>query len=51
MKLRKNYVRRVLRGGSIDYVAPWDLRCTFRYAYPPEFRFRNFGFRVVIRRK
>jgi formylglycine-generating enzyme required for sulfatase activity/energy-coupling factor transporter ATP-binding protein EcfA2 len=38
--------RRVLRGGAFDYF-PDDLRCAYRFSYYPNFRYRNFGFRVV----
>jgi hypothetical protein len=43
-------VRRVLRGGFY-YVDTWDLRTTNRIRDVPVVRYRNIGFRIVIRRK
>ena len=40
-------VRRVLRGGSYD-LGTWSLRASDRYGVEPEYRRRDFGFRVVI---
>ena len=38
---------RILRGGSFYYTREF-ARCTTRQRYYPDFRFYNFGFRVVI---
>ena len=49
MKLRKNAVRRVLRGGSSVNRDARFWHMTYRYWYGPEFRFWDYGFRFVIR--
>ena len=38
---------RVLRGGAFD-VNIWFVRCAFRYRYNPNFRYDDFGFRLVV---
>ena len=40
-------VLRVLRGGSFDYSGK-NLRCSNRYRYDPDDRFRIIGFRVTV---
>ena len=50
MKLRKNSVPRVLRGGGYVFDSR-NLRVTFRFWNMPESRGRNFGFRFVVRGK
>jgi formylglycine-generating enzyme required for sulfatase activity len=50
MKLRKNYVERVLRGGCFDF-GTGDLRVTRRRRDLPEVRDGVIGFRFVIRGK
>jgi hypothetical protein len=52
MKLRKNNVSRVLRGGGY-YDDSWIMRVLYRIASKPEVRsrFRDNGFRFVIRGK
>ena len=39
--------KRVLRGGSF-YYARDGVRCAFRYAYSPDYRDNNIGFRVCV---
>jgi len=48
MKLIKNRVGRVLRGGGFDYIAG-GLRVSLREWLKPEDRGWNLGFRFVIR--
>ena len=50
MKLRKNSVDRLLRGGC--YVSDSGfLRVSFRNWLKPEYRGRAYGFRFVVRRQ
>ena len=42
--------RRVLRGGSFDF-ASWILRVTCGGGILPEYRGRDGGFRIVVRRR
>ena len=39
--------RRVVRGGSWDYLLPWGLRSAYRYWYVTGIRLNNLGFRVA----
>jgi formylglycine-generating enzyme required for sulfatase activity len=50
MKLNKNSVNRVLRGGSCGS-ATLFLRCSESLRLAPMFRFRFSGFRFVVRGK
>jgi hypothetical protein len=50
MKLRKNAVYRVLRGGSY-YFDSWEVRVTYRYRFKSMSRDWPDGFRFVIRGK
>jgi formylglycine-generating enzyme required for sulfatase activity len=43
-------IYRLLKGGSFDDVS-WYLRCTLRDWDSPEFRVRDNGFRLVVRRQ
>jgi hypothetical protein len=49
MKLRKNSVNHVLRGGSYDVGVNWFLRVTFRFRNLPVGRYWFGGFRFVVR--
>lgn len=42
-------IYRVLRGGS--YNRAWDLRTTDRDRYEPVDRFKDIGFRIVVKRR
>ena len=46
----KNSVLRVIRGGSRISGSRW-LRFSFRNGGEPEFRFRDNGFRIAVRRR
>jgi len=48
MRLRKNSVFRVCRGGSSFFESGY-LRCSNRYMFTPGVRNRIFGFRFVVR--
>jgi formylglycine-generating enzyme required for sulfatase activity len=50
VKVRKNSVERVIRGGSFDYVSR-ELRVTYRERDKPERGIGIDGFRLVIRKK
>lgn len=50
MKLRKNTVSRVIRGGCYYYVSG-SLIVSFRFWYGLEYRSRKGGFRFVVRRQ
>ena len=45
--LAPDNLARILRGGSYYYTGEY-ARCSNRQRYYPDFRFYNFGFRVVI---
>jgi formylglycine-generating enzyme required for sulfatase activity len=48
-KALKNAVRRALRGGSYLNNSRY-LRSADRYWYGPEYRYRDYGFRLIARK-